>query len=137
MKSRTWIKALAAPLVIAAIAAGCTLLSVSITDRLALFADDLSSADRSTVYTNFHPTLTTDYDAAKAASYWDALFPTGTYTIYSINAADPAAVTAVMDGPAAFGTGLNAVFKMAKSGEDWMIEEITSIDTYPSSPVVQ
>jgi len=105
---------------------GCSLLGVSIEDRVYAFVAGLNG-DRSTLYQNFHPTETSYYPAILAApAYFDILFPPGPpdYTISGLDTSDPRNVTASIDGPAGFGGPLAITFRMLKMGNDWLIEEL-------------
>jgi len=108
----------------------CDLLgSVSIGDRIALFQSDLNTADRSAIYLNFHPDLTTHYNAIKGdPTIFDNTFEYvyAPYTITITDQSDPANVIAVIDAddPVWAGGPLDIWFKMAQKDKDWMIEEI-------------
>ncbi len=108
---------------------GCKPLSVSVDDRIALFLSDVNSANWSSIYLNFHPTLTEDYAiiSSNPTVAWDSVFPTeyAPYSITGLNTADPRNVTGDMDSSnAAWGGPQPVAFRMAQYGEDWMIEEM-------------
>ena len=110
---------------------GCTLLPVSIEDRIALFLSDVNNANWSTIYLNFHPTLTQDYAAISSVD-WALLFDTAyaPYSIVGLNTSDPRNVTGNMDSSnAAWGGPYAVAFRMAQYEEDWMIEEM-DFDVY-------
>jgi hypothetical protein len=106
---------------------GCKPASVSVEDRIALFLSDINNANWSSIYLNFHPTLTQDYPEISNNTYpdWTALFPTeySPYSIIGLNTSDPRNVTGSMTASnAAWGGPQAVVFRMAQYGEDWMIE---------------
>ena len=111
---------------------GCSLTGVSVEDRMAQFLDDLSNTDRGDIYLNFHPDLTADYEALRGGTFlpdWETMFPTVGYVPYSIpdlDASDPANVTGNISSSwdAAWPGPKPIVFRMAKDGADWMIEEL-------------
>ena len=127
-------------LVAAAVAAlslsGCGIFDkitgVGIESRIASFARRLNADDRSTVYLQFHPALTTRYEELKEPTFWDEPFPVpaaadAAYRITVVSSTwprDPAAVVASMSGPAAFGANRDVELTMAKDGKDWMIRAI-------------
>ena len=106
---------------------GCSLLGVSIEDRVYRFVAGLNG-DRSTLYQDFHPTETAYYPAIMASAvYFNIVFPPGPpdYTISGLNTSDPRNVTATIDGGGAgFGGPLPITFRMAQMGNDWLIEEL-------------
>lgn len=123
------IRFLALALVLALAYIGCSLFGTSIEVRIDSFLTDLND-DRSNIYLNFHPTLSADYDAIKNGTLpdWSTLFPTAGYTPYVItglNTSDPTNVTGTIDESGLHGWGPKPiVFRMAKDGFDWMIEEL-------------
>lgn len=108
----------------------CSVSSVSIDQRIASFTDDLNSADRSSTYKEFHPTLCQDAASGALNGYdWSTPFPlvgSGTpYSITSVTESDPSNVTATINGPAAFGGPTALKLVMALYGkDDWRIEQL-------------
>lgn len=105
----------------------CSLFGVKIDERIDAFIDDLNN-DRNSIYLNFHPSGTADYNAIKAPiTSWDIWFPTGeTYSLSNLDDGDSDSVTATITSTDSGGWGSkSAIFKMAKDGCDWMIEELT------------
>jgi hypothetical protein len=103
----------------------CIFFEMSIEDRIAQFADDLNSTDRSQAYLNFHPDLTADYNELKSpALTFDVKFPTDNIP-YSITGLDTngSSVTGTMihryDG-----SGSLITLEMAKLGSDWQIRSL-------------
>ncbi|MGA2975411.1 MAG: hypothetical protein ABSF77_08900 [Spirochaetia bacterium] len=102
------------PVLVVLILAGglisCSFLGmVSIDDRIAQFQTDLNSATRSTIYEDFHPTKTSDYNALKDPVTIEAVFPPLgiSDTAYSLTVTDesnPATgvIVTVTGGPASF-----------------------------------
>ena len=120
--------------IVALLVVGCALTRTSITDRIIGFQADLNKSDRSSMYLNFHPDSTADYNAIKTSAFWVNYFPVvgAGEAAYAITNVDPAvqnAVTATINGPASFGKPVPIVFKMAESSDgfftDFMIEELT------------
>ena len=110
---------------------GCSLLPVSVEDRIAIFLEDINSLDRSSIYLNFHPDLTGDYDFIRNETYpdWGALFPTGPgtyipYSISSLDTSDPMGVTGTVESVNIGWVDKPIFFIMAKDGMDWMIQEM-------------
>jgi hypothetical protein len=102
---------------------------VSVDDRIALFLGDINNANWSSIYLNFHPTLTTDYPALSGGGLidWAAVFDTAfaPYSIIGLNTSDPRNVTgSITASNAAWGPAQAVVFRMAQFEEDWMIEEM-------------
>lgn len=112
--------------------AGCSMLAVSIEDRISSFVDDLNN-DRGNAYLNFAQGVTTNYNEIKPAAFWDTDFPAGTpaYSITDLDTTNPAAVTAQISGPTTplfdAAEPLTITFKMTQVGflGDWFIEELT------------
>ncbi len=108
---------------------GCSL-GVSVEDRVAQFLDDLNNTDRSDIYLNFHPTLTADYAALQGGTLvdWDVPFPVAyiSYSIPDLDTSDSGNVTGNISSSndAAWPGPKPIVFRMAKDGADWMIEEL-------------
>ena len=109
----------------------CSMLGVTIMDRLNSFVGVLNTSDRSTIASNFDPSQA----AALAAVTWDTSFPTpmaGDFP-YSLNVQDysnASNVTASLIGPIAFNVTQTAfptaaTFVMVKIGIDWYIEGST------------
>ena len=131
---------LAMALLAAFLVSGCWLFDlfggVSITTRISDFEDELNKADRSQAYLQFHPTQTADYNAIKAAAFWDIPFPVvgvaGAAYAITVTTSSPTAtpldVRATVTGPTAFGGPKSARFVMAQDGSDWMIVDILFLD---------
>ncbi len=115
-------------IVLLALVFGCTF-GMTLEERIAQFASDLTLVDRTNTYLNFHSTDTLDYLAIQDPVYWDTPFPLSTpgdpltyYTITIVDAADPLAVTAEISSTAmGVNQPFNAVFKMAYEGLDYKI----------------
>jgi hypothetical protein len=112
MRVRHYVLFILVALAMAGMFVGCDLLGfVSIDQRVTDFQDSLNAADRSTLYTNFHPTLTSDYAALKdPTTTINQLMPplgTGdtTYTLTVADETDPATgvIVNVTGGPASYG----------------------------------
>ena len=99
---------------------------VTIKNRLDNFVAELNKADRSSVYLQLDSSATS-YSAAKAASFWDALFAKETYSITDIVDSNPEAVTAKLTGNGTFGTQ-TITFGMSKTGTVNLIYTIKSIN---------
>ena len=104
---------------------------VGIAARISYFEGELNSSDRSLTYRQFHPTLTTDYDAIKAPRFWSTFFPVvatrdDPYVITTTGdpVANPTDVRATIDGPLSFGGPKNVKLVMAKDGSNWMIQAL-------------
>jgi len=112
----------------------CDLLGISIEERIQSFEDDLNLLDRTYAYLNFHPTLTTDYDEIVDPNYRiNVAFPNDLshipYTITIIDDSATSNVTGIINSTG-WGGDRNITFKMAMDGQDWMIEEILSMDDW-------
>ena len=123
-------------LVVALSFESCSLFGTKIDERIDAFIDDLNN-DRNSVYANFHPDKTAEYNAIKdPVATWDIWFPTGqTYSLSNLDDGDSDSVTATITGSGAFGAK-SAIFRMAKDGFDWMIEELTVPDIDALLPIV-
>jgi predicted small secreted protein len=108
----------------------CNPLGIDISDRINAFIVELNSSDRSTISSQFDPSLS----ATLSAFSWNTAFPVPLdadhqYAITLLDYSNPSNVTATMYGPPLFnaGTGqpLAAVFSMVKAGPDWYIESLT------------
>ncbi len=100
---------------------------VSVEDRIALFLGDINNANWSSIYLNFHPTLTQDYAAISGGILidWPSVFPTADapYSILGLNTSNPGNVTGSMHSSnVAWGPDQAVVFRMAQFEEDWMIK---------------
>jgi hypothetical protein len=125
----------------------CNLSSVSIDQRISTFQSDLNTQDRSSLYLNFYPGQTSEYDALKnpSATNFNLLFPLVTSTNYSLTVTDESNPSAgvrvtVNAGPSSPGVlPYYLLLVMGQySGNDWRIISIsisTTYGTYPS-PVV-
>lgn len=98
--------------------AACTLLPISVDDRVSRFLDDLNG-DRSTMYLNFHPDILL-YEDVKDPLFWDAIFSEGEipYSISTLDTSDPSSVTFTLTSTL---SSWDVEFVMMKSGLDWMI----------------
>jgi hypothetical protein len=106
---------------------GCDF-AVSIEQRVDIFITDLNT-DRDAAYLNFLPDDPLDYDAIKAASFWQTPFPVGDGTPYSYSAGDldtsnPSSVTLELYGPSAFAPPKTITFVMIQDGLSWYIREL-------------
>ncbi len=115
--------------VVALAVISCGVAPVTIDDRLNDFLSSLNSSTRSDMQGNFHPTDTQDYSTLPNFD-WTTPFPLvnsdTAYSLSSIDETDPTNVTAVITGPAAFGTGSPAIkFVMEIYGtDDYRIEQL-------------
>jgi outer membrane lipoprotein-sorting protein len=106
MRVRHIVFSLAAVVTLAGVLAGCELLGiVSIDDRIVAFQNELNASTRSTIYENFHPTLTSDFTSLKNATLTlDTIIPplgTGDaqYSLVVTDKADPSTgVFVTIDG---------------------------------------
>jgi len=109
---------------------GCKPASVSVEDRIALFLSDINNANWSSIYLNFHPTLTADYNALSGTTVvdWGAVFEPAyaPYSILGLNTSDPRNVAGSMtsSNDSVWPGPQPVAFRMAQYGEDWMIEEM-------------
>ena len=102
----------------------CKVAGVEIDERINMFIDDLNN-DRANAYKNFHPENTDIYYEI-GEGYWDTHFPAdGPYSISGLDDSDSNNVTGTISGPGTFGGPKSTIFKMAKDGSDWQIEELT------------
>jgi hypothetical protein len=137
-KSYIRLALLAAVLVLAF--GGCSLFPVSIEERIQLFMDDLNKTDRSMIYLNFHPTLTTDYDAIQGGTHlpdWDVPFAVAyiSYSIADLDPSNPSTVTGNINTAYGAWAGPKAVvFRMAQDGANWMIQ---GMDFHTWVPLIQ
>jgi len=108
----------------------CSLFGTKIDERIDAFISDLNS-DRNNVYTNFHPDKTADYNAIKDPTLtWDIWFPAAeTYSLSNLDDGDSDSVTATITSTDVGWGSKSAIFRMAKDGFDWMIEELTLAGT--------
>ena len=116
-------------LVVALSFESCSLFGTKIDERIDSFIDNLNN-DRNSIYLNFHPSETADYNAIKnPTTTWDIWFPVVDipYSISNLDDSDSDSVTSVISSSGGFGPS-GATFKMAKDGCDWMIEELTVPD---------
>jgi hypothetical protein len=108
--------------------AGC-MFGKTLEGRIGQFEADLNLdlTGRSGIYLNFHPTLTTDYEAIKDPAFFDVPFPVlGTintpYEIVITDKTNESAVTATIDSSAmGINSPFNAIFEMALDGMDYKI----------------
>jgi hypothetical protein len=104
---------------------GCDLAGITIDARIDSFIDDLNF-DRNNVYTNFHPTQTSDYDSLKnVALTIEPVFPASgiIYSRGTLDTSIPSSVTTVISGGGGWGSK-NAVFVMVKDGSTWYINDL-------------
>ena len=102
---------------------GCSLLGVSVEDRVAQFVSDLNDSDRSNMYLNFRPGIN-DYIGIQDPAYWDSLldYLDAPYSETGLASGDPSNVTFTLNDSS---PGARAVrFVMEKVGFDWMIIEM-------------
>ena len=103
---------------------GCDLTGITIDARVESFIYDLNF-DRDNVYTNFHPTETSDYDALKNVTLTiDPQFPESgiPYSRGILDTSVPTSVTTVISG---IGWGSkDAIFVMIKDGMTWYINDL-------------
>ncbi len=121
-------------LVVVVVFNSCSLFGTKIDERIDSFIADLNY-DRNSIYLNFHPSETADYDAIKNVGLtWDNWFPTHSiqYSISGLDDSDSDSVTATINSEGVWDSE-PATFKMAKDGFDWMIEELDLPDnsTWP------
>ena len=103
----------------------CDLDGITIDARIDSFISDLNS-NRNNVYTNFHPTETSDYDALKNVVLTiEPVFPASgiSYSRGTVDTSNPSNVTAVISGGGGWGSK-NAVFVMVKDGSTWYINDL-------------
>jgi hypothetical protein len=102
--------------------AGCSLLGVSVEERVTRFLADINQSDRSQVYLNFDPDIH-DYGGIVAA-FWDTHLPydVAPYSISALVTNDPANVTFTITDKDA--SNLYVKFVMNQRGMDWMIIEM-------------
>jgi hypothetical protein len=151
MKLRHVLKLAGIAVLTVAAVVSCSLLGMSITDRVGSFQTDLNSADRSSIYTNFDSANTSDYNALKSAStIIDQIFPVlGTgdtpYALAITNESNPSTgvLVTVTGGPALFGGTHHLKLVMDNSTSllgDWQIVTL-SMDNgsgvYLSTPQIQ
>lgn len=104
-------------------------LPVSITGRIDSFETDLNKTDRSSLYRNFHPTETANYNQIKLPDFFSGSPLSETNIPFSINIpgtpVDQANGRKLVTGTLThkYAT-LNIQFIMLQSGEDWYIEEL-------------
>jgi hypothetical protein len=111
---------------------GCSLLGVSVDDRVMQFVSDINDSDRSQVYLNFHPDIL-DYSGIQVAAFWDGHFPyaNAPYSISALSTGNPANVTFTISDSGAISK--NVKFVMQQLGNDWMITEMY-MDPAPAAP---
>jgi hypothetical protein len=127
---------------------GCDLLGiVSVSQRVSDFQNDLNLANRSMIYQDFHPTLTSDYDSLKSASLTlDSIIPPlnpgdADYTLTITDQKDPATgVFVTIDGGASGFSPQYLKLTMATTGtSDYRIVTLAISTTQGSfaSPNIQ
>jgi len=147
MKARLILLLAGAAAILVALAS-CSLLGiVSIDDRLANFQTDLNSATRSTIYQDFHPTKTSDYNALKSPILTiDVVIPAvGSNPAYSLQVtdkSDPASgvKATITGGPAGFGPQyLNLVMDVTGTSDYRIVSlELSSVrDSFPGPAQIQ
>jgi hypothetical protein len=111
---------------------GCSLLGVSVDDRVMQFLADINDSDRSQVYLNFHPDIL-DYSGIQVAAFWDGHFPyaNAPYSISALVTGDPANVTFTISASGYISK--DVLFVMEKLGNDWMISKMY-MDVSPALP---
>jgi hypothetical protein len=148
MKARHLLSLAAVAIILGFALVSCSDLGVvSITDRLTTFQTDLNAADRTSIYLNFHPTSTMDYDALKdPTTTIDPLFPVlgTTDTVYTLTIDDQAnpatgVLVTVTGGPAGFGAPKYLKLVMDTTGvADYRIVSLsmsTVTSTYPTPQI--
>jgi len=102
---------------------GCTLLGVSVEDRVLQFVSDINSSDRSQVYLNFHPAIFNMAGAQDVAT-WETQFPVAKipYTISFLVTNDPSNVTFTITSFDLL--SWNVRFVMEQLDNDWRISEM-------------
>jgi hypothetical protein len=131
MKVKHVLRVAGVALTLLAVLFGCSF-GLTIQGRIDQFLEDLNATSRDQLYLNLDPSVG-DYDAMKAASYWDGWFPlVGGDTPYFLenqltdNPGDgTAAVTANISGPATFLGPKPLIVGLVRIGLDWMIGTIT------------
>lgn len=105
---------------------------VTIDDRVSMFITSLNGS-RTDTYTNCDPNAS-QYAAAKAASFWNALFAQpGPYSAAGVNTSNSAAVTLTIYWSGGSGAYTFAMVNDRSAGSDnWLISKITD----PSPTVV-
>jgi hypothetical protein len=125
MRVRHYVLFLLVVLAMAGVLVGCDILGfVSIDQRVADFQVSLNAADRSSLYTNFHPDQTADYAALKdPPKTIDAVMPPlasgdTAYTLAVTDESDAATgvIVKVTGGPALYGAPKNLKLVMATTG---------------------
>ncbi len=122
--SRLWIYC-AALLLLLLTANSCSLLSTTQVERVRRFERDLNES-RYYIHQNFVSTIADHTAIQTPLNTWDVWFVKGAedYSITEIVATDDT-VTAVIDGPEAFGGPKEIVFKMVRVAPfDWFIIEL-------------
>ena len=107
------------------LSSGCSLLSVSIEDRVHAFLADLNNADRSQVYLNFHPSISRLWRHPRIRPYWNSYFPTATphTSITGLNTGDPTNVTVSLFGQQRCSWACTIIFRWCRLGLDWFIQD--------------
>jgi hypothetical protein len=122
----------------AALLAGCDLLngidpgSVSISERLDRFVNDLNSSDRTWIYLNFHPDETLSYNQVKDPDTWENSPLSSVNRPFSLrNTVQKSLVNGTVEVTGNLtqknnpDTAYPISFVMAKYGEDWRIVRLT------------
>ncbi|OHD74439.1 MAG: hypothetical protein A2V99_06890 [Spirochaetes bacterium RBG_16_67_19] len=101
----------------------CSLLGVSIEDRVQQFVSDMNETDRSDVYLNFHPDIF-NMAGAQDPDTWETNFPVLKipYTYSALNTSDPLNVTFTVINTD--GLHWSIRFEVEKLDNDWMISEM-------------
>jgi len=110
--------------------------SISIEERIEMFVTDLNTK-RGNAYSNFQTDDPLDYDAIKAADFWEIDFPVGDstpYTYSNLNTDVPSNVIMSMYGPTVFVSPKTVKFVMVQEGKDWYIRELY-IEGNPIIPI--
>jgi hypothetical protein len=118
---------------------------VSIDERITQFQSDLNSSTRSTIYEDFHPTLTSDYAALKdPTTTIDTVLPTGTnYSLTITDQSSPSTgvLVTITAGPASLSTPRYLRLVMDMTGlSDYRIVSLELDDgtgAFTSGPQIQ
>lgn len=148
MKGRHILFLIGIAAILAAVIVGCSVAgaTVSVTQRITDFQSDLNSSGRTTIYEDFHPTMTSDYNALKdPTTTIDSVIP-------PLGTSDPAYVLTVTDdtypatgvfvtitgGPVTFGAPQYLKLVMAVTGTaDYRIVSLALSNTAGSFPTTQ
>ncbi|MGA2761803.1 MAG: hypothetical protein ABSG17_00420 [Spirochaetia bacterium] len=124
-----------APLVVWALLS-CDLGAISIDQRISTFQSDLNSSSRTNVYLDFHPTLTSEYNALKnpSLSGIDTEFPGASYTLSIVDESNPVSgvivlVSGASPGSAYVGNWYLLLTMATYNNNDWRIVTLSDSQT--------